>query len=75
MMTLLVIAMLPLWLVGLVVFLGVAMPIKKRIQSDTGYDVSNRINRIRLLWLWLRRPWIVLTDFDWSWLKKDEFEK
>ncbi len=75
MSTLLIIAMLPLWLIGLIVVLGIAAPIKKDIQTRTGFDVSNRINRIRMLWFWLRRPWVVLTDYDWSWLTKDEFEK
>lgn len=67
-----VIAMTPLWLVGLVVFWYWFRPIKEKIQDDTGFDVSNRVNRIRLTWLCLSRPWELAKYLEW--LKRDEFE-
>jgi len=67
---LLIIAMTPLWLIGLIVFFYIARPIKKQIQSDTGLDTSNRISRIKLLWFCLLRPWLFVEMFPW--LKNDE---
>lgn len=73
MQTLLIIAMTPIWLIGLLVFWYVAKPIKQRYELSTGFDVSNRINRIRALWFTLREPWLLVEL--WPWLKLDEGDK
>ena len=70
MSTLLIIAMTPLWLVGLIIFFYIAKPIKKKYETQNGFDVSNRINRIRLLWRCLSRPWLFVNELPW--LKNDE---
>jgi len=70
MSTFLFIAMLPLWLVGLTVFFYIAKPIKNKHETQNGFDVSNRINRIRLLWRALSRPWLFVKELPW--LKEDE---
>lgn len=68
--TFLIIAMTPLWLVGLVVFWYIAKPIKQRYELDTGFDCSNRINRLRLIWRALSKPWKFVELLPW--LKLDE---
>jgi hypothetical protein len=70
MSTLLIIAMMPMWLLGLVVFFYLFKPIDQKIQDNTGFDVSNRINRFRALWFVLTRPWGLVGH--WPWLKNDE---
>ncbi len=64
-LVLLLIASLPLSLIGALVFIHVALPKKPPM------DTSNRINHIRLVWFALTRPDLFIDLFDW--LRNDEF--
>jgi len=65
-MILLVIAMLPMWVLGTFVFIQLLRPLKSPA------DTSNRINRIRLVWFSLTRPELFVSVF--AWLKNDELD-
>ena len=62
------------WLTGAVIWWYVFKPIKEnQIITELGFDTSNRINRLRLLWLALRRPWLFVVMF--AFLTMDEHEQ
>ena len=62
------------WLTGLVIWVSIFRPIKNSaIIDELGFDTSNRINRLRLLWLCLRRPWLFVGQF--AFLTMDEHEQ
>lgn len=63
---LLIIAMLPLWALGVFVFVQLLKPAKLPA------DKSNRINKIRLVWFALTRPELFVREF--AWLKNDELD-
>lgn len=66
MISLLIIAMLPMWLLGTFIFIQLARSKKSPM------DKSNRINHIRLFWFALTRPELFTEEFEW--LKNDEFD-
>jgi len=50
--------MLPFFLIGFLNFWHWIRPIKPKPEIlDTGFDLSNRINRIKLWWQISREPW------------------
>ena len=50
--------MLPMFLIGLIVFWYTFRPIKiTPALEELNFDTSNRVNRIWLLWLVMKRPW------------------
>jgi len=62
------------WLTGAVFWFSIFKPIKDNaIISELGFDTSNRINRLRLAWLCLRRPWLFVEVF--AFLSMDEHEQ
>lgn len=61
-------------LTGIVFWFSVFRPIKEnRVITELGFDTSNRLNRLRLLWLAMRRPWIFVVMF--AFLTMDEHEQ
>jgi hypothetical protein len=66
MLSLLVIAMFPMWLLGTFVFIQLCKDKKSPM------DKSNRINHIRLVWFSLTRPELFVKEF--AWLKCDELD-
>lgn len=63
------------WLTGFVVWFYVFKPMnaQEKKANEFGFDTSNRINRLRLLWLMLRKPWLFVVMFQF--LTMDEYEQ
>ena len=65
-LALLILAMLPMWLIGMFIFIQLIRSKKSPM------DKSNRINHIRLIWFALTRPELFVAEFPW--LKQDELD-
>lgn len=72
MKTLLIIAMTPMWLIGMLNFWHWIRPIKPKPEVlDTNFDRSNRINRIKLWWQNSREPWELAQYKEFKYLTMD----
>ncbi len=58
--------------IGAAPLLWIMAPLPKKWETEFGFDTSNRINRLRLLWWMLTRPYLFLEGQ--KWLGNDELE-